>query len=95
MDVVKQWAVPAAVVVATATGAWFRVEDVLEEHGKAIEALRESVTRSVDCGPDGFLHPGTHSAHDAHLWHWLREELGRGGLRRFLTEYGAPNGETD
>ena len=94
MDSVKQWAVPAAVVVATTTGAWVRLEHVIEEHGKRLEELREAVTRTCSCGPDGFLDPGTHSAHDNHLWHWLREELGRDGVRRWLTEYGR-NGDPE
>jgi hypothetical protein len=85
---VKQWAIPAAAVIATATGAWVRVQDVIEEHARAIQELRESVTRSDRCGPDGFLDPAVHSAHDNHVWHWLRDELGRDGLRRWLNEYG-------
>ena len=84
----KDWAIPASVMLVAATGAWVRVESVLGDHNRRLEAVELDFRRAGECGSDGFLSPTAHSAHDQHIRHFFTEELGRTGWRRLLSEFG-------
>jgi hypothetical protein len=93
LQFLKDWAIPASVVLVGATGAWARFEYALSEHARRIETLELGHGRLVDCGSDGFLCPSTHSTHDQHIRHFFEQELGRAGWRKLVNDY-AVNGAT-
>jgi len=92
LDAVRKYAGPVATALVLVTGHYMHVLKMVEANVQEIQNLREMVSDIRDCGPDGFLHPSSHSAHDLHIRHWLESELGRAGWRRLVNQFGQNGG---
>jgi len=83
----QQWLIPGAVALVTVTAAWVRIEQIGAQHEKELDRLRTDVQRLLYVGPDGFLDPSIHSAHDLHFEHAHESVFGRRGWRQLVQDY--------
>lgn len=85
--IIRDWAIPTAAVLITATGAWVRIEHMAAQTEGELRELREELRAGRSAAGSGVLDTTTHGAMDNHIRHFFEEELGKSGFRRLLSEF--------
>jgi hypothetical protein len=83
----RQNAFPIASASVLVIAAWVRMEMSYGELRDRVDDLEAGLAGLGNCGPDGFLSPASHSAHDLHVEHWMQQHLGERGWRRLQQQY--------
>lgn len=87
IDILKDWAIPTAAVLVTATGAWVRMEQMAVKTERDLLDLRKELRDGRTAISTGILDPTAHGAMDQQIRHFFEEELGKEGFRRFIIQF--------